>query len=94
MNIPISKFPLGEEGRPEAGGWIRLAEADSAKPVNTPIAKLRYSRFAPSILRLWWGLLQGPAYFGIDLRVEVQPAALPSANLRRLRRHLLPKEGG
>ncbi len=23
-----------------------------------------------------------------------QPAALPTANLRRLRRHLLPKEGG
>jgi hypothetical protein len=29
-----------------------------------------------------------------DLRVEAPPAALPTANLRLLRSHLLPKEGG
>ena len=31
---------------------------------------------------------------GINLRAEYPPAALPSANLRLLRSHLLPKEGG
>ena len=55
LNILVSKFPLGEGGRPKAGGWIRLAEADSAKQVNTPMAEPRYCRFAASILRLWRG---------------------------------------
>ena len=53
LNIPISKFPLGEGGRPKDGGWIRLAEAESAKQVNMPMAELRYCGFAASILRLW-----------------------------------------
>ena len=37
MRIPVSKFPLREGGRPKAGGWIRLVEAEAAGRVESPI---------------------------------------------------------
>ena len=34
LRISVSKFPLGEGGRPKAGGWIRLEEAGAAKQLR------------------------------------------------------------
>ena len=34
LRISVSKFPLGEGGRPKAGGWIRLEEAGAAKQLK------------------------------------------------------------
>ena len=53
MQITVNEFPLGEGGRPKAGGWIRLAEAESSPQRHPAKVELGTRSFAASILHLW-----------------------------------------